>query len=400
MTWPSPTFRLRRHALIVLAALPLALIGCERTPTRARVIVVGVDGLDPDAVELLATDGSLPNLADIRRTGASGRVRPDEGSCAARWTTVATGRPAGVHGVGAAGVAAPTSRDRHVKAVWNVFSEARRRVAVIGWWATWPAETVRGAIVSDHACYHFRDPDAPRGGLGTLSTIYPPELQAEVLRMFRRPGDLTLPEAAAFVRVRNAEFRRPFDPDDDLSHFKWALAAAKSHGNVGLHLWQRDQPDLLLVYVEALKVTAELFGHLFRGTEKNGRESEQFGNAVEAMYHYVDRLVGEFRQAMDHRTTLVVVSDRGFPLGTRRPANGQERTRGTEGVLYLNGWRVRPGATLGPVDPLDIVPTVLALADLPSADDMPGRVLAEGLVLEGRKPTVPTYEQSASRAPR
>ena len=48
-----------------------------------------------------------------------------------------------------------TSRMRKVKALWNILSDAGRRVDVVGWWATWPPENVNGSIVSDHTCYHF-----------------------------------------------------------------------------------------------------------------------------------------------------------------------------------------------------------------------------------------------------
>ena len=37
-----------------------------------------------------------------------------------------------------------TSRMRHVKALWNIFSSAEKSVAVVGWWATWPSEKVNG----------------------------------------------------------------------------------------------------------------------------------------------------------------------------------------------------------------------------------------------------------------
>ena len=48
-----------------------------------------------------------------------------------------------------------TSDLRRVKALWNIASDRGLDVAVVGWWATWPPETVRGSIVSDRTSYHF-----------------------------------------------------------------------------------------------------------------------------------------------------------------------------------------------------------------------------------------------------
>ena len=42
------------------------------------------------------------------------------------------------------------STDETTKALWNILSDKGRKVAVVGYWATWPAETVNGDVVSDH----------------------------------------------------------------------------------------------------------------------------------------------------------------------------------------------------------------------------------------------------------
>ena len=78
------------------------------------------------------------------------------------WTTIATGKTPDQHRIGhfvavnEKGEQLPvTSQMRKVKALWNILSDAGRRVGVVGWWATWPAEKVNGTIVSDHFAYHF-----------------------------------------------------------------------------------------------------------------------------------------------------------------------------------------------------------------------------------------------------
>ena len=43
------------------------------------------------------------------------------------------------------------SSDRRTHALWNIVSDAERRVAVINWWNTFPPEVIEGVMVSDHA---------------------------------------------------------------------------------------------------------------------------------------------------------------------------------------------------------------------------------------------------------
>jgi predicted AlkP superfamily phosphohydrolase/phosphomutase len=191
---------------------------------------------------------------------------------------------------------------RKVKALWNILSDAGKRTGVVGWWATWPAETINGTIVSDHTCYHCLFPDGATGAADSAGLISPAAQQDALRPLIRRPADLTAADVAPFVRVRADDLERPFDFNDDLSHFKWALATADSYRGIGLYLWQHDRPDVLMVYIEGTDSAAHLFGHLFRAQGLAGELAAQqarFGGAVEAMYVYADQIVGQYLAAMD-----------------------------------------------------------------------------------------------------
>src|SRR5262249_55496434 len=180
-------------------------------------------------------------------------------------------------------------------------SDAGRRVDVVGWWATWPAESVNGAMVSDHTCYHFLFPEGVDGAKASLGLVHPPTLEAEVAPLIRRPGDLTLAEIQPFAHVSAEEMARPFDFNDDLAHFKWALATAGSYRRIGLRLWETQRPEVLMVYIEGVDSSSHLFGHLFRAEHLTGELAEQqrrFGGTVEAMYRYADELLGDYISAM------------------------------------------------------------------------------------------------------
>ncbi len=402
----------------------LLIFACGRSDNDGgRVLVLGIDGLDPQTLDLLMSEGKMPNFAKLRQEGAYGRLMSQKPLLSPIiWTTIATGKGAEEHGIGhfvataSDGEQIPASSElRRVKAIWNIASETEKTVATVGWWATWPPEEVNGSVVSDHTAYHFLFEDGlaagtPDAGDQDEQKTYPPGLLERISPLLRRPGDLSAEEVAPFVDVDEQELNRPFDFSDDLAHFRWALATAKSYRDIGLELWNQDQPDLALVYIEGTDSTSHLFGHLFRAEGLGGELLEQqkkFGRTVEEIYFFADRLLGEYIEAMDDRTTLVVLSDHGFELGklhddpskTRDLRRVSERFHRIEGILYLYGHRVKEHARIDRASILDIAPTVLALLGVPPARDMPGRVLNEAFDAELGAERVATWEGASGPGP-
>ena len=401
--------------LAVLAVVMAAVGGASAS--KPRVVLLGIDGADPEVIDLLMAEGRLPNFARLRQGGAYGPLRSSEPMLSpVLWTTIATGKQPVDHGIGYFVAANPqtgeqlpvTSQMRRVQAIWNIASDAGRRVGVVGWWATWPAETVKGTIVSDHVCYHFLFDQSATGDHKTIGLVYPPGREREIAPLVRRPSDITPEEAARFVDVPAAEFGRPFDFEDDLSHFRWALATADSYRRIGLHLWRKERPDLLLTYIEGVDSTSHLFGHLFRASGLAGElatQQRRYGHTVERMYEYADGIVGDFLAALDDSTTLVVLSDHGFKLGVLPddPSTTRDARRATaafhriDGILYLYGRGIRRGQAITGATQLDVTPTLLTLLGISPARDMPGRVLAQALVGAVPERTVASYESGGSR---
>jgi len=400
----------RLLALTVAIAALLLVPGCGHR--RDRVVVLGIDGIDPRVVDLLAREGQLPAFSRLRAEGAWG---PLEASLPLAspvlWTTMATGRTPDEHGITSfkvakaeAGGGEPvTSTQRRVKALWNLASEAGRRVAVVGWWATWPVEPVNGALVSDRTCYHFLFADGQQGRSAVRDTVFPPELTPRVEAMIRRPSDIGSEEAADYISVPAEELERPFDFADDVSHFRWALATADSYARIGRELWRTEDPDLLMLYIEGTDSVSHLFGHLFRAEGLHGELAAQqarYGRAVEAMYVWADRLLGQAMADAGPDTTVVVLSDHGFKLGmlhsdpsvTRDMRRVSIQAHDPLGIVGLWGRGVKRGATIVGAHQLDVAPTLLALLGLAAAEDMPGNVLEQAL--EGVKvpARVTTYE--------
>jgi predicted AlkP superfamily phosphohydrolase/phosphomutase len=67
---------------------------------RRKVIVIGLDGLEPTIVESLLQRGELPNLDRIRRSGSYSRLRTTyPAQTPVAWSSFATGRNPGGHGI-------------------------------------------------------------------------------------------------------------------------------------------------------------------------------------------------------------------------------------------------------------------------------------------------------------
>ena len=393
----------------------LFLLACGSTgEDQGRVLVLGMDGLDPQTVDLLMSEGKMPNFAKLRQEGAYGRLTSQKPLLSPIiWTTIATGKDPSQHGIGhfvatnkETGEEIPvSSQQRKVNALWNIVSAAEKTVATVGWWATWPPEEVNGSVVSDHTAYHFLFEEGLQGNAISdgQGKTYPPELFDRIAPRLRNPKDLGAKELETFVNVSPDELAQSFDFEDDFAHFRWALATAKSYRDIGLDLWREDHPDLELVYIEGTDSASHLFGHLFRAEGLGGElgvQQTKFGQTVEQMYQFADRLLGEYLEAMDDRTTLIVLSDHGFELGalhddpskTRDLRRVSERFHRMEGVLYLYGNRVKKNALIDRASILDITPTVLSLLGLPSGKDMPGRVLEEAFSSELPAERIATYE--------
>ena len=97
----DPTRPAMRSRLALLAALALLVTSCGSDSRPGRVIVLGLDGMDPQAIDLLMSEGKLPNFARLRQEGAYGRLETSRPILSPIiWTTIATGKTPDQHGIG------------------------------------------------------------------------------------------------------------------------------------------------------------------------------------------------------------------------------------------------------------------------------------------------------------
>lgn len=155
--------------------------------TFQRVIVLGIDGLDPNLLERWMDEGKLPNFNRLRKGGTFARLGttiPPESPVA--WMSAATGLNPGRHGIydfigrdpktylpelsilklkrtAFSGSEYQTPSD--AKALWTILSERGIKTRVIRWPVTFPPREVNGVLLSG-----LGTPDVT-GALGTYSFI-------------------------------------------------------------------------------------------------------------------------------------------------------------------------------------------------------------------------------------
>ncbi len=412
------------------------------------LLVVGLDGADWRFIDALAARGELPHLAELRRRGAGGPLETLTPTLSPIvWTTLVTGRPPARHGIegfttprlrgvegslpglhplrgvgfqrlwrwleqsGRIRQAPVTSRDRRVPAFWNLGGIAGAPVAVVHWWATWPAEPVYGFVVSERAYAHAQ----ARGRAAPESALtFPPELYRQIEPEVRRYDTVTPAEARAFLDLPDAQLvaawrhgrGHPADVVRELPYFLSLFESARLHA---LGLVERGRrtfqvvPDLLVLF----RLIDQVCHTALRHSELAGEHPEStpdaqraFGRAVSEAYRRADAALGELLASCGGGCNVVVLSDHGFELedfpgGLRR----YHHRSAPPGIFLAAGPAFMAGRAEG-LSVYDVMPLLAWLKGLPLARDLQGRLPAELLrpeLLAAQPPrSVDSYGSRAS----
>ncbi|HEU5249414.1 MAG TPA: alkaline phosphatase family protein, partial [Thermoanaerobaculia bacterium] len=324
------------------------------------------------------------------------------------WTTVATGVGPDVHRVldfqevdPKTGAKLPVSGlSRAVPAVWNLASAAGKKVGVVGWWASHPAEEVNGFFVSDRASPLLFG-DLPRAG-----AAFPASLAPGVEQLIARDGAVSDQELTRFIDVPVSEIASArasgAGMENPIVALARILAATRVNHHIARELYDRYRPDLTTVYLEG---TDEI-GHIFapysppRLECTSEADYARYHRAVEVYYALVDRMLGQWmRRAKADGATLLVNSDHGFKWGEDRTCARSSLNWATaaywhrlNGVFAAWGARVRPAKTRPTLSMFGVAPTVLALLGLPADRRMTGKAVTaafDGVAQPPRKDLFP-----------
>jgi predicted AlkP superfamily phosphohydrolase/phosphomutase len=384
------------------AAPAVAAVESEDPTSRTKrpaggsrpVLWIGLDGLDFEILDRLSAEGKMPNWKRLAAQGYTTRITSFVPILSpVVWTTVATGVGPDQHRVldfqevdPKTGQKAPVSGfSRAVPAVWNLASSAGKTVGVIGWWATHPAEEVKGFFVTDHASPILYEKVSLSG------VAFPAALQPGVAQVVARDGRVSEADLAGFIDVPPAEISRALASGQGMENrivaLSRILAATRVYQRTARDLYDKQLPDLLMLYLEGTDEIAHVFAPDSppKLTCESDEDFARYRNAAATYYTVIDRMLGQWmRRAEEDGATLIVQSDHGFKWGQDRPCERSSLNWSTaaywhrlDGVFAAWGARVKPGQGSGAKPTMfDPAPTVLALLGLPADRKMTGRPIA------------------------
>ena len=412
-------------------------------PDGRRVALLALDGVDEADLARLRRSGRVPWIDSFQGGARGDLVAPKSPVPPMDWTLVATGQSLAAHGITdfqaqvVRGLPVPVaigpdqlglfelaqnvlpflrltrsipvkSWMRETKGLWNMASDAGKRVAVVNWWVSWPAERVRGTIVSDHAwlklagdlsSFEGDDPESrariaarvaasvqtPGPGMdGALSPIRP---DGEPLLLEREtwPNTLLL-ELTPMAWAGHAGSTASASPDSAAERLESALRVLDRHGiprdvlradlfyaRAAVWLLDRDDPVLWMLHLPGPDIIRRVLAR--RDLPLAARE-EARREALDAYCSALDlplaAIVATWAADPDSTVAPSAVESRlallltlpGLPWDDERPRES--------GTIALAGPGARPGPLETPVKLAEIAPTVLWLLGLPTARDMEG----------------------------
>lgn len=267
-----------------------------------RVLVIGLDGLDPEFLERHL--GELPVLRNLVETGASGRLRstiPPFSLTA--WTSAMSGMNPGRTGV----TCLPTddftdsipplnSRAVKVPRIWDVLSANGKKVGVVNVPLSYPPSPVNGFMISG-----FLTPSLDS------DFTYPVSLKDELTPGYRTSFDFLQHQVAEEFFLEQLY---------DLTEKQFRTVE---------HLLA-NKPWDLFIYV--LSGTDWIQHYYVRDPQSPGwAEAEEI---LLKYFRYADDFIGRLRERVGPETSIVILSDHGF---------GKVPSR----YLYLNAWLEKEG---------------------------------------------------------
>ncbi|HZQ05376.1 MAG TPA: alkaline phosphatase family protein [Anaerolineae bacterium] len=277
-----------------------------------RVLVIGLDGATWDVLERWVRDGTMPNLARLRRNGAWGVLASSiPPITAAAWSTFMTGKRPGKHGVyhfinlfEQTENQVPelvSSRSIQAPALWDILGHHGRQVVLVNIPLTYPPRPVNGVMVT-----------------GLLTPRNAP--------VFTYPGELSQQITDYKFDLDRFVDKSPFLDEIDgeivaptltlVNEFREMLEMRR---RVTLSLMKSEAWDFYMVVFIGTDRMGHYLWHYQAGTAGSDPQSQELAHAVREYYIRLDEIIGELVSEAGEGTTTLLMSDHGMgPKHTKR----------------------------------------------------------------------------------
>lgn len=393
--------RHRDSAARVNSSIPAASAAVNEIARRAipgkRVIFIGLDGADWSLLDGYAARGVMPTLARLVTQGTSGTLHTIHPPLSPLiWTTMMTGVSPLDHRILDFLRVNPvshqrepiTSDERKAPAIWNMATAGGKKTGALGLWATYPAESINGLMVSDRLFTFLYSESAPPPGV-----VHPAALES-----WAREGLTRAQSAVGYDALKSmlpwldeAEYARAVAVTDPYAHpvsaLRRILIETRVYDDLGRDWFAKERPDLLVQYFQG----TDSIGHVFapyappRQSSVSEADYARYKDVPERYFAAVDQLLARYvALAESTGSVMVLASDHGFLWGEGRPTTMSSAANTTaakwhsdNGIYLLWGPGIQPSAGhtgTGKVE--QVCATLLALLGLPPARDIAGPPLA------------------------
>lgn len=294
----------------LLLGMLLSVAGCgpkssPPTPSPPGSILFGLDAASWKVMIPLIREGYLPVMERLCLDGAAGPLQTlDPTVSVVIWTTIATGKLPENHGIfnwtrrgqdGEAGQLAITSNMRTCKALWTIAGEHNLSPLFVNWWASWPAESIDGTILSNRALSNnLQLRSWPEELIEHISAKFPPADQK-----YAPPRAKPSTKLADFITQR-------------LTEEQWFL-------RVGSELYSERRPGLFGIYFRSLDLLEHELWDTIEPEKYDPSKHPQYSTVIADYYRYFDHALGELLSKAAPDTSVVVVSDHGMEPLTEFP---------------------------------------------------------------------------------
>lgn len=263
-----------------------------------RMLIVGLDGATFDLIRPWAAAGHLPALARLMQEGVHGELRstlPPVTSPA--WPSFMTGVNPGKHGVfdfirsrrgeGPSGFDMVNASHIAAKTLWQLLSEAGRRVGVVAVPVTYPPHPVNGFMISGIL--------SPR----RAEIAYPPDL------LRRYEDELGPYRISPDVQYTNG---------DEEAFVADLLALMEQRARYALRLMQDYKWDLFMVHLVALDIAQHALWKFVDPSHPlyDPQAAQRCGDPLLTLYQKADEILARLWEQTGPDDVLLVMSDHGF----------------------------------------------------------------------------------------
>lgn len=280
--------------------------GCEYSKkNKPKVLLIGLDGASWNVMMPLIKEGELPNIKKLMDRGCWGNfesVWPFYSEVV--WTSITTGKLPEKNGIidqlmqdPDTGInVPPTSNLKKVKAIWGILSENNKRVGIVNFMVTWPAEKVNGVMISDRVL-DINDLDYL-----AKDRSYPNFTEICSQTEFERFKNM---EKSIFSSIEKNRF----------PNFWWSIENIDNFMiNFSKYLLEKKNFDFFCLYIRGIDVASHNFWQFLfpEGFHISEDDIQRYKNVINNYYIWCDRVIGDILKEISKKTTVFIVSDHGF----------------------------------------------------------------------------------------